>query len=154
IPGRTNRLMIEADRPGVYRGQCAEFCGVAHAKMALYAVAVPPEEFAAWAERQLAPAEPPDGEREERGAALFDAGGCALCHTLRGRHAWGREGPDLTHVGGRLTIGAGLLDNAEAALAAWIAHNEAIKPGNRMPDYADLDGESLAALAAFLAGLE
>src|SRR5690606_508526 len=89
ITGRTNRLMIEADRPGVYRGQCAEFCGVAHAKMALYAVAVPPEEFAAWAERQLAPAEPPDGEREERGAALFDAGGCALCHTLRGRHAWG-----------------------------------------------------------------
>ena len=154
IPGRTNRLMLEADRAGVYRGQCAEFCGIAHAKMALYAVAVPPQEFSLWAERQRAPGGEPEGELEQRGAELFDAGGCALCHTLRGRNAWGREGPDLTHVGGRLTIGAGLLDNTPAALAHWIAHNDAVKPGNRMPDYADLDGETRAALAAFLAGLE
>jgi cytochrome c oxidase subunit II len=154
IPGRTNRLMIEADTPGIFRGQCAEFCGIAHTKMAFIAVAVPPQRFAEWAEAQRAVAAAPQDEPARRGAALFAAAGCALCHTIRGTLAWGRAGPDLTHVGSRLTIGAGTLDTTRDNFALWIAHNDAFKPGNRMPDFADLDQEAREALAAYLESLE
>lgn len=154
IPGRTNRMMIEADTPGVSRGQCAEFCGLAHAKMALLAVAVSPERFAAWAERQREPARDAADAAARDGARLFAASGCALCHTVRGHGAWGRAAPDLTHVGSRMTIGAGLLDNTRDNLAAWIAHNDALKRGNRMPDFADLDPGTLQAIAAWLESLE
>ncbi|MBN1240904.1 MAG: cytochrome c oxidase subunit II [Gammaproteobacteria bacterium] len=154
IPGRTNRLVVEADSAGILRGQCAEFCGLGHAKMALVAVAVPPEEFAAWADAQRRPAAEPEDELARRGGELFAAAGCALCHAVRGTRAWGRVGPDLTHVGGRLTIGAGLLDTTRDNLALWIAHNGALKPGNRMPDFADLDRQQRDAIAAYLESLE
>lgn len=154
IPGRRNRLMIEADRPGLYRGQCAEFCGVGHAKMALYAVVVSREQFDAWLERQRSAAAEPATARAREGARLFHATGCPLCHAVRGHGAWATTGPDLTHVGSRLTIGAGLLDNTPAALALWIARNSAVKPGSRMPDYADLPADTRDALAAYLTGLQ
>lgn len=154
IPGRTNRLMVEADTAGVFRGQCAEFCGLGHAKMALYAVAVPPERYAQWAGKQRSPARPPQQPAARQGSALFRANGCPLCHTVRGQGAWGRVGPDLTHVGSRMTIGAGLLDTSRENLALWIAHNSAIKEGNRMPDYADLSRETREAIAAYLESLE
>lgn len=154
IPGRTNRLVIEADEPGLSRGQCAEFCGVSHAKMALYAVAVPPEEFQKWADRQSADAQPPETEEAARGAAAFQTDGCVLCHTVRGHGAQGRAGPDLTHVGSRLTIGAGTLENTPENIAAWIARNEKIKPGNRMPDYTHLDDETRLAMGAYLESLQ
>ncbi len=153
IPGRTNRLMIEADEPGIFRGQCAEFCGLSHAKMALHVVAVEADEFQAWLERQRADALPPATDPARDGAALFDTNGCGLCHTVRGHGAWGVVGPDLTHVGGRLTIGAGLLTTTPDHLAAWIAHNEVLKPGNLMPAYVDLDRETRIALGAYLEGL-
>ena len=153
VPGRTNRLMIEADTPGVMRGQCAEFCGVGHAKMALYAVAVTPGEFAEWSERQRNPALPA-ADSIQAGAELFSASGCSLCHAVRGHGAWGRAGPDLTHVGSRLTIGAGLIDNTAENIAQWIAHNDALKRGNKMPDYSDLSPEALHAIAQYLESLE
>ncbi len=154
IPGRTNRLMVEADTAGVFRGQCAEFCGLGHAKMALYAVAVPPERYAQWAEKQQRPARLPQQPAARQGSRLFRASGCPLCHTVRGQGAWGRVGPDLTHVGGRMTIGAGVLETSQENLALWIAHNEALKEGNRMPDYADLSRETREAIAAYLESLE
>lgn len=154
IPGHTNRLMVEADQPGVSRGQCAEFCGVGHSRMALYAVAVAPREFESWKDAQRAAAADPASAEARRGSAVFAASGCALCHTVRGHDAWGQIGPDLTHVGGRLTIGAGLLDNNRHNLARWIADNDRLKAGNRMPDYVDLDEQTLTALGAYLEGLE
>src|SRR5690606_15957078 len=130
IPGRTNRLVLEADTPGVMRGQCAEFCGVGHAKMAFIAVAVPPDEYAEWAAGQSSPAQRSQDEQARRGGDLFAASGCQLCHAVRGTRAGGRLGPDLTHVGGRLTIGAGILDTNRENLSRWIAHNSVLKPGN------------------------
>jgi cytochrome c oxidase subunit II len=154
IPGRTNRLVVEAQEPGVFRAQCAEFCGLAHTQMALYVVAAPPEEFEAWTERQRAPAELPQTAAEARGAAAFVSNGCALCHAIRGQNAWGEVGPDLTHVGSRLTIGAGLVANTADNIATWIACNHEMKPGNQMPSYLHLDGETLHALGAYLESLQ
>lgn len=154
IPGRRNRMMIEADVPGVSRGQCAEFCGLSHAKMALFAVAVPPDRFADWADRQREAAGDPGDPIGREGARLFATSGCPLCHTVRGHGSWGRAGPDLTHVGSRMTIGAGLLDNTRDNLAAWIAHNDALKRGNRMPDFTDIDPRTRTAIAAYLESLK
>ena len=153
IPGRVNRLVVEAEEPGVFRAQCAEFCGLAHTQMALYVVAVPPESFEEWAERQRAPAAPPRGDAATRGAAAFAANGCPLCHTVRGHGAWGRVGPDLTHLGSRKTIGAALVDNTVENVATWIAHNHAMKPGNQMPAYTHLDAETRRAIATYLESL-
>lgn len=154
IPGRTNRLMVEADEPGVFRGQCAEFCGVAHTKMALHAVAVPPDEFERWAENQRSVATAPSDASTREGAELFQATGCVVCHTVRGHGAWGRAGPDLTHVGSRMTIGAGVLAMTAENLALWIGHNDALKPGNRMPDFVELDLEDRNVIGAYLESLE
>ena len=153
IPGHTNRLVLEADRPGIFRGQCAEYCGIAHAKMALYAVALPPDEFASWAERQVERAVNKKEGMVVEGQALFSANGCPLCHTVRGHQAFGQQGPDLTHVGSRKTIGAGLLDNTRDNIALWIARNDDLKPGNRMPDYGHLDRKTRLAIAAYLESL-
>ena len=154
IPGRTNRLVVEADTPGVMRGQCAEFCGVGHAKMAFIAVAVSPDEYAEWAAGQSSPARQSQDEQARRGADLFAASGCQLCHAVRGTRAGGRLGPDLTHVGGRLTIGAGILDTNRENLSRWIAHNSVLKPGNLMPDYDDLDPQTLDDISAYLESLQ
>jgi len=154
IPGRENRVMIEADREGVFRGQCAEFCGMAHAQMALHVVAMRPDRFDEWAERQLRPASRPDGGDAEEGAGLFLATGCPLCHTVRGTGAWGHAGPDLTHVGSRLAIGAGALANTPENVAWWIAHNDSVKPRNRMPEYYDLPLDVRMKIATYLETLE
>ena len=153
IPGRVNRLVVEAEEPGVFRGQCAEFCGVAHSQMALYVVAVPPEEFQAWAGRQHGPAELPRTEAQARGAAAFASNGCALCHAVRGQGAWGEVGPDLTHVGSRRTIGAALVANTVENVATWIARNHEMKPGNEMPSFTHLDAETRLAIATYLESL-
>lgn len=150
IPGHVNRIRFMAREPGVYRGQCAEFCGAQHALMAFYVVVHEPAAFAAWFENESLPARDPEVPFLQRGQDVFLSSGCGACHTIRGTRAAGRIGPDLTHVGGRLTIAAGTLDNHAGTLAGWIAANQRIKPENRMPAFNVLDGAALRAVAAYL----
>jgi cytochrome c oxidase subunit II len=150
IPGRRNLMRVQADAPGVYPAQCAEFCGGPHALMGLVVVAHAPAEFEGWRVRRLAPPPPATSP----GAAAFVRAGCGACHTVRGTPANGVAGPDLTHVGSRRTLGAGILPNTQGTLAAWIADSQAIKPGNRMPAYPVLAGDELRGIAAWLETLK
>ena len=154
IPGRRNVLRLQADQPGVYAGQCAEYCGGPHALMGFVVVAHTPQSFEAWRAAQAAPAQAPVEHIAARGADVFAWAGCGACHTVRGTDANGLAGPDLTHVGSRRTLGAGILPNNRGTLAGWIADSQAIKPGNRMPAYPVLQGRDLQALAAYLEGLK
>lgn len=149
IPGRRNILRIQADRPGVYAGQCAEYCGGPHALMGFVVVAHAPEAFERWRAAQLAPPVP----AATPGAKVFADSGCGACHRIAGTPANGLAGPDLTFVGARRSLGAGILPNNQGTLAGWIADSHAIKPGNRMPPYKMLSGEELRALAAYLGSL-
>lgn len=154
IPGRVTGLSIRADKPGVYRGQCAEYCGAQHARMALQVIALPPAEFQAWLAHQAQPAAAPVSAMQERGRTVFLEQRCQACHTIRGVAETARLGPDLTHIGSRIQIGAGVLRNHEGTLAGWIADPHAVKPGVFMPAASGVDGESLRALAAYLAHLK
>jgi cytochrome c oxidase subunit 2 len=149
IPGRTNRLLIQADKPGIYKGQCAEYCGGPHALMGFIVVAHTPADFAHWRASRL-----PAREGGGPGLSLFLSSGCAACHTIRGTPANGLAGPDLTHVGSRQTIGAGILPNNPGTMAGWIADAQAIKPGNRMPAYHQFGGEELRAISDYLVTLK
>jgi len=154
IPGRANELTIRAERPGVYRGQCAEFCGVQHARMALLVIAQDDADFDRWLRAQgAAAAERPDDAEIARGRQLFLSKPCAACHAVRGTPAAGATGPDLTHVASRRFIGAGLLPNTRGSLAAWIADPQTLKPGNNMP-LVPLEPEELRAVSAYLASLQ
>ncbi|MBJ6125703.1 cytochrome c oxidase subunit II [Microvirga sp. BT325] len=154
IPGRINTFNFTADRPGIYRGVCAEFCGAQHARMAFDVMALEPAAFEAWRRAQAQPAREPATPFLERGRQLFRSGGCGSCHVVRGTDADGRVGPDLTHVGSRRTIGAGQFPNNIGTLAGWIANVQHIKPGARMPSYGSLTGEDLRALAGYLESLK
>lgn len=151
IPGQTNTTWIEADRPGRYRGQCAEYCGPQHANMALLVVAEAPAAFDAWRDAQLEPAAAPASAAAARGAAVF-AQRCGACHAVRGSAAAGNVAPDLTHLMSRGTIAAGALANTPANLSGWIANPQAIKPGTHMPTLY-LSGPELADTRAYLATL-
>lgn len=153
VPGRVQRLSVRADATGVFRGQCAEYCGIQHAQMALLLVAEPPATFAAWLAREAAPAPPPSTPDAARGLEAFLAQGCGGCHTIRGTDARGRLGPDLTHLAGRRTLAAGSLGYEHHTLRTWLAASSALKPGNRMPSYAHVDPATLDAIAAYLATL-
>jgi cytochrome c oxidase subunit 2 len=150
IPGRRNFMRIQADTPGTYGGQCAEYCGGPHALMGLVVIAHEPAAYAAWRARQAEPAV----TSASRGAEIFSNAGCGACHTIRGTEANGLAGPDLTHVGSRATLGAGILPNNQGTLAGWIADSQGIKPGNRMPSYPVLTGQDLREVAAYLDGLK
>jgi cytochrome c oxidase subunit II len=150
IPGRRNTLYLSAEKAGVYAGQCAEFCGGAHALMGFTVVAHDPEDFKMWQQtRTVNPPEPVDAVAQT-GARLFQGIGCAACHVVRGTAANGAAGPDLTYIGARHKIGAGILPNNRGTLAGWVADSQAIKPGNRMPSYKMLSGVELQAIAAYL----
>jgi cytochrome c oxidase subunit 2 len=151
IPGRTNFLRLSLSTPGVVQGQCAEYCGGAHALMGLYGVAMEPGEFAQWLAREAAPAV---AGNETQGRELFLANGCGACHRIRGESAPGRTGPDLTHLGGRLSVGAGILRNEADGLERWLAQHPLLKPDNRMPAFAFLTDAERQALARYLASLE
>lgn len=153
IPGHPNELTFEARQPGVFRGQCAEFCGAQHANMAFRVIAQEPDHFAAYLRRIGSPAAVPDTPAETRGRAVFLSQGCAGCHTIRGTDAEGDVGPDLTHLASRETIAAATIPNRRGDLAGWILDPQHIKPGNRMPA-TDLDGDELQALLAYLESLE
>jgi cytochrome c oxidase subunit 2 len=154
IPGQTNRLVLQADRAGVYRGQCTEYCGAAHALMAFDVVAQPVEEFDAWLAGQGRPPQEPADPVLRRGSELFLAAGCGACHALRGTPAAGRIGPDLTHVGSRRSIAAGSYPTNKGTLAGWIASSQHLKPNNRMPSFAIFSGEELRAVAGYLESLK
>jgi cytochrome c oxidase subunit 2 len=154
IPGHVNRLRVEADHEGVFRGQCAEYCGGPHAKMAFYVFAQPKEEFERWLANERAIARQPDNAFLALGQKLFLENACATCHAIRGTRATGQLGPDLTHVGSRSSIGAGILPNNVGTLAGWIASSQHLKPENRMPSFNTFSGEELRALAAYLASLQ
>lgn len=152
IPGHPNALWLQADRPGVYRGQCAEFCGIQHALMAFLVIAEPADQFAAWLGQQRSAAAAPPGAAAHRGQAVFAETGCHLCHVVRDDFppgAMGMVGPDLTHVASRRTLGAVATVNDRAALRQWVLDPHVRKPGTRMPA-TPLATADLDALVAYL----
>jgi cytochrome c oxidase subunit 2 len=153
IPRYTDTLWFQADTPGVYRAQCAEFCGHQHAKMGLLVVAHPPADFTAWQERSRQLARPPSDTLQLRGQEVFLTGPCVLCHAIAGTPAGSRNGPDLTHIGSRLTLAAGTLPNNTGNLSAWLLDPQRIKPGSNMPPNA-LSPADLEALVAYLQSLK
>lgn len=152
IPGRTNRLSVVAKRPGTYRGQCAEFCGTSHALMAFPAVVMAADDFRAWLSARSAPSAGLDASAA--GASIFRDQNCGACHRVSGTEASGTSGPDLSHVGSRLSIGAGLLANSEEEIARFVSHSGLIKPGSRMPAYAGLPSAAQTELARWLKALQ
>jgi cytochrome c oxidase subunit 2 len=141
IPGNHNVTHLTASAAGTYRGQCAEFCGLQHAKMAFDVEVESPQAFDAWRSRQLTGAPPPAGPAEQHGQAVFNTKACALCHRVQGTEAGGTTGPDLTHLMGRRRIAAGALPNSRGALQAWVADPQGVKPGTTMPRVALTAGE-------------
>lgn len=153
VPGHANTTWLQADAAGVYRGRCAEFCGLQHARMDLLVVAHPPDEFEAWLTRERAHAVEPTDPTAREGMYLLMRPSCVRCHTIRGTAAQGTEGPDLTHVGSRLIIAGGALPNNRGTLAGWIADPQGNKPGSKMPDEG-IDLETARKIAVYLEGLE
>jgi cytochrome c oxidase subunit II len=151
IPGHATQLWLEADTPGTYRGQCAEFCGLQHAHMAMTVIVEPQEKFSAWidAQRQLGPSDA--SEQAARGRQIVERGPCSTCHTVRGTEAGGRVGPDLTHVSARQTIAAGTLPTSRENLRRWIENPQHVKPGVRMPSFG-LSRDDVDAVVAYLGG--
>lgn len=152
IPGRDNRIVFAATIPGLYRGQCAQFCGLQHAHMSLFVVADPLDQFEAWRNAQLGGAVDPVTDEQKTGRQIVAGKACASCHTVRGTSAAGVLGPDLTHVASRLYIAAGVLPTTRGSIAAWVADPQIIKPGNNMP-MVPLTGDELRAVSAYLAHL-
>jgi len=152
IPGQINLSWIEADHPGIYRGQCTEYCGAEHARMGFEVVAEPPAQFERWRRMQLQTAPPPVTPEQIRGAQLFQFR-CSLCHAVRGTDAASHYGPDLSHIASRRTIAAGMLPNNRGTLTGWIEDPQDVKPGALMPDQ-HLSGQQLADLTAYLETLK
>jgi cytochrome c oxidase subunit 2 len=153
IPGRTNRLVITPRREGAFRGQCAEFCGLQHAQMALDATVMSPGAFEAWRQAQLKPATPAQTPEQSHGQQVFMDAACASCHTITGTDAAGTTGPDLTHLASRRTLAAGALPMDRASLIAWLHDTQTIKPGNHMP-VVKLTSGDLDDLVAYLGALK
>jgi cytochrome c oxidase subunit II len=149
IPGQSNQVLLYADRPGVYRGQCAEFCGLQHAHMAMKVFAQPRPQFQSWLQDQEKPAAAPVTAGEREGRQLFLDNACAGCHTIRGTPAQGNIGPDLTHVASRTTLAALTLPNDPRALERWIHDPQLIKPGVKMPAL-DLSNADFRKIGAYL----
>lgn len=159
IPGRVNRLKLHSTVEGVYRGACAEFCGPAHAQMNFDVLVLSADQFEEWLERESQPANEPTGALAIGGKRAFFRQGCSACHTVRGTEADGKVGPDLTHFGSRISIGAGVLRNTQENLMRWIAETHLVKPGVQMPPFPSLrdaatEASSVAALAAYLEQLK
>ena len=153
IPGRTTSMNIQADEPGVYLGQCKEFCGLSHANMRLRVIAHEPSEFQTWLAEQQEEAAEPAGTLARDGEKIFGET-CIACHAIQGvTEAQRNVGPDLTHFASRETFAGALFPLNEANLRAWIDDPPAVKPGSLMPDY-DLSPDEIDAVVAYLMGLE
>jgi cytochrome c oxidase subunit 2 len=153
IPGRQNRILLYSDKVGVFRGQCAEFCGLQHAHMGMLVFVQPKAQFRAWLKRQAAPAATPTTSLARRGEQVFLSGPCSSCHAIRGTTARGYVGPDLTHLGSRTTLGGVTIPASNGYLARWIVDSQHFKPGNEMPDF-HLTGSQVQSLVAYLKGLK
>ena len=152
-PGHEAALVLRAEKPGVYRGQCAEFCGQQHAKMAFWVNVLPKDEYRAWAEAQRKPSRIPTTESQRKGLETFMTSPCPLCHTIAGTNASGKTAPDLTHIASRRSLAAATIPNRRGYLAAWILDPQHIKPGNFMPPMA-MKGSELNPLLDYLESLE
>lgn len=152
VPGHTNHLTLVAEQPGIYRGQCAEYCGLQHALMSLSVEATSTAEFERWLQHEASDAREPTSTSERVGAAAFSQLPCASCHTIRGTGATGDLGPDLTHLAGRRTLAAGAIPNDRGHLGGWIANSQTIKPGNLMPPI-PMDPAQLTGLLDYLQSL-
>jgi len=154
IPGKNNEMWFTASRPGVYRSPCAEFCGLQHAKMALYVVAERASDFDRWLVAQRGAAQPPapSDTLSTRGRVVFETGSCVMCHRINGTTAGGTVGPDLTHVASRLSLAAGTLPNTRGHLGGWIVDPQRIKPGVLMPSNG-LEPADLQALLSYMGTL-
>jgi len=153
IPSRVTERWIQADRPGRFRGQCAEFCGLQHAHMALWVIADPPDKFQAWMNAQLQAPQPPGDPELQRGQQVFLNHACVYCHTIGGTSAMGSVAPDLTHFGSRSTIAAGTLPNTKGNLGGWITDPQNVKPGNHMA-VVDIKADELQPLIDYLESLK
>jgi cytochrome c oxidase subunit 2 len=153
IPGRTNYIAVTPRRLGALRGQCAEFCGLEHAKMAFDVTVDTPQAFEAWRTQQLATAADPTDPQAVHGKQVFETKACALCHAVQGSEANATNGPDLTHLMGRAHIAAGALPNTRGDLSAWIADPQGVKPGTTMPRVA-LTSDELNDLVSYLETLK
>jgi cytochrome c oxidase subunit II len=153
IPGRSTVMQFRADHPGIYRGQCAEFCGYQHALMGLLVIAEPPAQYDAWVQAQRQSAAEPQDARAKHGKELFQSVSCAMCHAIQGTLANAQHAPDLTHIATRQTLAAGTLPNTPQDLAAWISNPQLHKPGTNMPA-TPLSNDDLDAIVAYLGGLK
>jgi cytochrome c oxidase subunit 2 len=153
IPGQVNLIRVQADQPGTYRGQCAEFCGAQHANMKLLVAAQPEPAFEAWAANQHNSSLQPANDEQAKGQELFMNRPCEFCRAIRGRLAHGMVGPDLTHLASRQAIASNMLPNNTASLSAWVSHAQALKPASAMPNVSQFDGPQLHALVAYLQSL-
>jgi cytochrome c oxidase subunit 2 len=148
IAGQVNVSSLEARQPGIYRGQCAEYCGLQHANMAVLVVAEPRPAFDRWLDGQRQAVARPSDPVAARGLDTLVRSSCAGCHTLKGTTANGKVGPDLTHFGSRRTLGAGVLPNTRGNQGGWTINSQAIKPGNHMPPQ-QLTAEQLQAVLRY-----
>jgi cytochrome c oxidase subunit 2 len=153
IPGRINYMSVTPRRLGTFRGQCAEFCGLQHAKMAFDVVVDTPQTFEAWRAAQILPAQETSAVDAASGKQVFQAKACVMCHRIQGTDAGATVGPDLTHLKSRAHIAAGALPNTQGDLAAWIADPQGIKPGTAMPRVA-LSSDELNAVVSYLETLQ
>ena len=153
IPGKVATMWLQADKPGVYRGQCAEYCGLQHARMALWIVAEPQDEFNAWRQNATQGSVPPATDSQKRGQQVFLSSTCVMCHAIGGTTAGANFGPNLTHVGSRNTIAAATIANTREHLLSWVANSQAFKPGNKMPAN-NLSDQDLQAVVDYLQSLK
>lgn len=153
IPGQTNAIWLQAQKPGTYRGQCAEYCGTEHALMAFVVIAQPAGDFQSWVQAQAKPSAPVTDPKLVAGQQVFLSSACVYCHTIQGTNATSPLGPDLTHIASRETLGAGALPNNRSALGGWILNSQSAKPGNRMPPM-KLTQDQLNALLDYMESLK
>lgn len=154
IPGQPNFIRIEADHPGMFRGQCAEYCGEEHARMILSVVAQPEKEYEQWVNHELQPAQQPTTAEAMHGRDVFMSAACSLCHEIRGTDALGAVAPDLTHLASRWGIASDYYKNNKGNLEAWVTHAQSLKPGAEMPNLTAFNGTDLRALVAYLQQLQ
>jgi cytochrome c oxidase subunit 2 len=153
IPGKSSSVWLRADRAGVFRGQCAEYCGAQHAHMAFTIIAEPPDQFWAWVAAQRQPAAAPATDSARRGQQVFLSSPCIMCHTIQGTQAGAVFGPNLTHLASRGSIAADTVPNSRGHLSGWVVDAQSTKPGSMMPPMS-LTSEDLQALVDYLQSLK